>query len=1006
MKLAGLPQGRLILALCLMAVALPLPGEGRGDDHLLRADALIAGRRYDDAILTLAGQAGENPDQFYRAQKRFRKIMTIRSRYDTLVGELLDVVVADRDNSEKMLDLIRRLEELESARGVTLQFIARVEELAFMGQNRQILERIMAEARSLLDRGDFVAAMGRYQRGLELYRDALAAMGYGESIAGLARSIEDCAAQAPLFYNALAGIGQVSAAGGEGGLAMLREWYARLVLPIERLVAANNAMAETARYFEEQLVRFRQEDSDIEDRNCLAFASRIIRGREDADIQEGLLGAAAGLWASALAPFEAALQTAAEGAYRNACALQESRNFPQAREQFDLAIACCALARDFIEDWRHFYRGQDVPASTYFDDTVVVFKAEEYLRYSSLRLASASLKELGALAEQRDRLMTLHSTALESWQQGVVDTETALAMESLARDSYHDLSRSVNDALMRLNSDGAILLELQRDLAGEEGRFAPVETAQALFAGMDADIFVLENSSAIREYAIGNGDLQRRALEWKSRFAEANRFFAGLSPSAPEEDGGPRRPAEAFALFGQIEQGSVRWLEDARSLVALYEKEPPRFFREPRIAALYNAARSMTREIEDIRTASLALERTARAEASQAETFKLDGDRLYREAQAALARNDFDTARNRALRAGERYDASLAIQESPALRSARDTSLVALGAEIIRLEHETLVREVRGLVNTARDSYFQGDLIVAEEALVRAVNRWRRSGAEDDPEVAYWLTVVRGALLLRADRVILPTAPLYAEMSQLLSEAGKNYRQGMALINEDRREEGLERFAEARRKTRELRLMFPLNQEARLLELRMDQVADPAAFNASFRRRLDEAVSGAREGSAESFAELQNLSQINPGYPGIRGMVVQAEIDIGYRPAPPEPRSLARSAELAATARGIVDRNLRSQFPVALELLNQALALNPVNTQAMSLKDYVQTELGGGGSVVLSSAAEKEYRRAVQALQQGNALVAMTIVRQLLSDERNRNSRRILDLQKRIESAL
>jgi hypothetical protein len=71
----------------------------------------------------------------------------------------------------------------------------------------------------------------------------------------------------------------------------------------------------------------------------------------------------------------------------------------------------------------------------------------------------------------------------------------------------------------------------------------------------------------------------------------------------------------------------------------------------------------------------------------------------------------------------------------------------------------------------------------------------------------------------------------------------------------------------------------------------------------------------------------------------------------------------------------------------------------------MSLKDRVQTELGGGSSLVLSSAVEREYQRAVQALQQGNTLVAMTIVRQLLQDPKNRISR-ILDLQRRIESIL
>lgn len=198
--------------------------------------------------------------------------------------------------------------------------------------------------------------------------------------------------------------------------------------------------------------------------------------------------------------------------------------------------------------------------------------------------------------------------------------------------------------------------------------------------------------------------------------------------------------------------------------------------------------------------------------------------------------------------------------------------------------------------------------------------------------------------------------------------------------------------------------MFPVNQEAGILELRMDQVTDPTAFNASFQRRFNEAIAGTRRGSVESFADLQNLAEINPQYPGIRNAVTQAEIDMGYRPPPPDPRALARSNELTSAARVIVDGNVRAQFPIALEQLNEALVLNPSNTLAITLKDRVQTELGGGSSVVLSSAAEAEYQRAVRELQQGNTFVALAIVQQLLQDPRNRNSTRLVELQRRIES--
>jgi hypothetical protein len=1043
MKAAGQTHGWLLL-LFLGLTAPLLHGRGARGGDLDRADALIAGRRYDEAMLILAGYAGKNPGEFSRTRGRLRKIMLLRNSYHTLAGELLDLLAADPDNSEKILDLTRRLEAIEPSQGTTRRFIIHVEELALFGRNRRLLERTMAEGQALLDRGDHMAALRRYAGGLEIAGDTFFSAGPGEpadsrfrsSLDTLTQGVEDFAALEAPLRGALAGVERIGSGDDENTLAPLRDCYARLSLPVERLIAANNAMTEAANELDEQLAGFLREDPGMGDQNYLSFVSRIIRGRGDPE--EGLLGAAAGLWTSALSPFDAALERGADLAYRNAAAAQESGDFARSREQLELALAHCALGMRYIDDWGRFYRGQDVPVREYFGRDIPVCKAEDYLRCYSLELACAGRAESLPLLEEGQRLASADSAALELWRQGSLDTEAALDREARSRAACHDLAIRTDAVFKRLSASAAAVSDFRQELSGERALFVPLEDVLALFSGMDAAVFVRENAAALREYTIANGDFQRRVAEWKDLFARGSRLLAGnpgdaplaglaglaqnsppgsdspspdsLGPDSPGSDSADpfiaRYPREVLELFERIGRDSGRDVAEGRALVVRYEKEPPRFFREPRIAALYNSARSMTRELGELGAAAQALEQGARTQAAQAEAFEREGGRLHREAQAALARNDFALARDRAIRAGERYDASLGIQESAALRRVRDDALVGLGEDIARLEHEALVREVRSLVNAAMGVYFEGRFEAAEEYLVRAVSRRRDSGVEEDPEVSYWLTVVRGAMNIRAGAVIFPTAPLYAEMSQLLSEARKDYHEGTALIAADLREEGFSRFAEARRKTAEVRILFPVNQEASLLDLRMDQVTDPAAFNASFQRRLNEAVSGAARGSVESFAELQNLSRINPGHPGIRGLVDQAEIALGYRPPPPDPRSLARSGELVAAARGILDRNLRSQFPVALEMMNQALALNPSNSQAMSLKDRLQTELGGGGSAVLSSAAEREYRRAALALQRGNTLVAMTIVRQLLSDPRNQQSRRIQDLQKRIESIL
>jgi tetratricopeptide (TPR) repeat protein len=243
-------------------------------------------------------------------------------------------------------------------------------------------------------------------------------------------------------------------------------------------------------------------------------------------------------------------------------------------------------------------------------------------------------------------------------------------------------------------------------------------------------------------------------------------------------------------------------------------------------------------------------------------------------------------------------------------------------------------------------------------------------------------------------------------MGQLLSFARRYYEEGRQLLAARRKTEALARFEDAKKKIQEVKIVFPINQEAGLLELRIDQVIDPEAFNAVFRRRLAEAQAKMKDRPQEGYSELQDLYEINPRYAGLKAIIEKAEIDLGLRLPPPDRAALTRSIDLTSTARRIVDANLRGQFPVALEQLNEALRLNPNNDQAVSLKDRIQTDVGGQAAVVLSNVAEKEYQRAVQELQKGNTIAALAIVEQLLRDPGNRNSPRIIELQRRIQSRL
>ncbi|MDR2364171.1 MAG: hypothetical protein LBD65_07125 [Spirochaetaceae bacterium] len=333
-------------------------------------------------------------------------------------------------------------------------------------------------------------------------------------------------------------------------------------------------------------------------------------------------------------------------------------------------------------------------------------------------------------------------------------------------------------------------------------------------------------------------------------------------------------------------------------------------------------------------------------------------------------------------------------------------SNLSANTDLSRSEHEGLLLEIRRLVSNARETYFAGNFEEAETMLVQARNRCRTIHDGEDAEITYWLTVVRGARSLRSYRGLPITAPLYAEMSQLLSDAKRSYDEGIRFINSNQRNAGLVKLTEARRKTREVKLLFPVNEEADFLELRIDQIMDPDRFNRSFRRRLSQAAAGIKERSLRAFGDLKNLAALNPRYPGMGDILEQAEIAMGYRSPPPDPQDLAKSDALIAAAEALVYTNNPGQYPLALEQLDEALRLNPHNHQALILKDRIQTALTGKGIIVLDSGAERDYRRAVQALQGGNPITALSIVQQLLRNPQYRNASKILELRRRIELVL
>jgi hypothetical protein len=1008
------------LAVCwFLTAAVPLLyAAGNQDQSLSQADELIRAKQYDEAILLLGDFAKRNPNRFGEAQQRLQYIYRTRTEYNTVANELLDTVVETPDDVEKILALTNRLEELEDVTNPQVRdFIFRTRELAQFNYNRSRLERILVEGRALIDQGEYQRALLTYAGGMDLYRDEFFTSGFGELIEERVRqgiaSINLVVGSFPAFSQPLgAAASELAQAGNQGApVSRLEDMYRRLDPLMDSFIEQQQTLYSTVNYFDEQLAEFQTRDRNIGDRNFLSFASRLISGRAGETSQEGILGVLEAYWNSTVGNAENALARFTDQTYSSALDSALNGNYSLSQGAFGTIDGYSKYPLGLLEKRRQLKAGENPPVLELFNRVVLKEDAEKFFKYAFMTQAAGYLVQGSSLGIRHNLNTRGETRSVERWREGSIGAQEALGEEQLFHGTVNVLRREADELLVRLNSDTADSRSYRDTVEVPEERTLDVlvyfNNARSVIESLRVEILALERDSAIRYYTIANSEFERRLEGRREEFAEGSRLIEGISRTGTNgEESTAHYPTEGLAILTRMNESIGADTETGNALLSRYSEEPGEIISDSQVGALQNSARSMLNELASLRTRGQGLSVNARSQVAQAEAYRNDGDRLYRESQTALSRQNFDTARDRLQRATERYSNSLAIQESQALRSEWDTQLVNLGQEINRIENEIVVRDVRNLVNNAKTTYYAGKFEQAEDLLVRAQNRWHVTNVGEDEEVMYWLRLVRGALSLRSGRVISPTAPLYPEMSQLLSEAKKDYEEGVRYINASRRSEGIAKFNDARQKTREVKLMFPVNQEAGILDLRMDQVTDPAAFNESFIRRFNEAVAGTKRRSLEAFADLQNLAEINPRYTGMAAALVQAEIDMGYRPPPPDPRDLALSAELTAAARRIVDGNIRAQFEVAVRQLNEALALNPNNTQAQTLKDRAQTELSGTRNIVMDSDTLNRYNEAVMELQRGNNLVALSIVQQLLQNPKNQRITQILELQRRIQSLL
>ena len=387
-----------------------------------------------------------------------------------------------------------------------------------------------------------------------------------------------------------------------------------------------------------------------------------------------------------------------------------------------------------------------------------------------------------------------------------------------------------------------------------------------------------------------------------------------------------------------------------------------------------------------------------------------EADLRFSEAKSALDNEQFDIARRRLQDSLTKYDEALNLQNNSKLRAECDEKLMNLGNEITKRENQIVVVEVRQLKNQARDAYFNGRFEDAEKLLTQAQSRWAVTNVEEDEEIVSLMNYVNTAISMQTGREIAATDPLYPEMSQLLNIAYQYYDQGSAKIASGDKVGGLDSLDKALETLQRLQYVFPINQEASLLTLKINKLKEPQKFASEFDQKIKIARELCKNKSTqqEGYANLLDYLALEPNYKGLKDLVYQVEIDIGIRQKKVAKTEVNRAQNYVKDAQVLFNKagNDEDKLKKALDKINQAIKLNPDNKEAMALKDKITTKIGGNTITVLSTEDERIYQLAVKKLQENDIIGANALAMQLLKKKQNGSLKKIKDLKNKIDARL
>jgi hypothetical protein len=894
-----------------------LAANGVQESRMAKAKELIAEKNYNDAILILTAVVREEPDRQDEAQELISQIVRLRNQYNNDYENLIKLLYDQKDEATA-LKVISQLEALDkNPNKQTLDDINQAKRTARLVANNKRYQDIMARALAFLNRQQYGAAVQVYLEGSDLAKDMFIEAGYGNVLGNLVdRAWADLTAASTLFVQAEAKLKALPAQ----GTALL----AAGTSPSPALDAALASMRDLAAWRQRVWAdgRSLQAQNDLLTRNSrqadffLSYSVRLIHGPVDSKQPEGILGAVDRLWSQVLDPWSAQIRTGVEARYTEAKAALDQGQYAQAATAFEALRVRARQGLDALTLWNRI-SGIDEKGAL---DPEVKARLEPVLPLGvwlehRLALAGEGLRAVSDLPRGADLAAR---TDLD--RPGLESARADLHTQKLAFAGFADAAGQWGPQSLALEADGYNTVD-----------GVPFANAwQATWAGYRQQAQQQEALIVDRRGTLDYGLLDGRFQTLQSTLASAR----------DQVEGTVKFPLQASSRLETLGPQQAALAKDVGDFITQYDGEAA----DVKTAAVLRwpvRGRDLLDRLTSAQTLQSQLLVTARANYQQSQTLKKDAQAQLPQIDAAVAAENFTQARTVLNRIAVAYAQSLTLQDDSVFRGDSDAQVKALSEQILKAENEVVVRDVRKLITQGSQAYLGQQFTQAEQILGRARARWATTNTDPNTEVEYWATLASYALSVTTGRELSPIDPLYNEVQQLLNFARRDFTMAQDQITAGQKDAGLDLMKQAKDILAKVLLPFPLNQEARLLNLQILKASDPDNFPALFKQNFDAAVGRINTDATGAYNDLQDLDKIQPGYPGMDAAIKQVRQKLNLDHVAVDPKQLAQARTLVAQATRLVNSGIAAQLPAAQVQVRQALALDPTNGDAQALSDRI-----------------------------------------------------------------